>query len=166
MEKLVINPKNIDKIVISHEHWDHTGGLKALKSLVEDAELYRLENKNPSENMNLISVEEPKIITKGVYTTGRLRGSIDEQSLVLKGKKGWYVLVGCSHPGVEKILYAAGQIGEIIGIIGGFHDFNSFIVIQNLDFICPCHCTKYKEDIKKLYPDLCTSCGVGQTITI
>ena len=27
MRKLEIEPRNINKIVISHEHWDHNGGL-------------------------------------------------------------------------------------------------------------------------------------------
>jgi len=152
--------------VISHEHGDHNGGLKALSSFVGDAELYRLVKQSPSENMNLVSVEESQKITEGVYTTGRLKGFVDEQSLVLKGKKGWYVLVGCSHPGVEKILYAAEQIGEIIGIIGGFHGFKSFSILEELDCICPCHCTQYKREIKKYYPKTYVSCGVGKMIEI
>ena len=33
MEKLKINPEDIDIVVLSHSHWDHTGGLKGfLKS--------------------------------------------------------------------------------------------------------------------------------------
>ena len=28
MKKLDINPKDIDTVVISHNHWDHTGGLQ------------------------------------------------------------------------------------------------------------------------------------------
>ena len=28
LKKLNINPKDVDIIVISHRHWDHTGGLK------------------------------------------------------------------------------------------------------------------------------------------
>jgi len=166
MKQLDIDPATIDKIVISHEHWDHNGGLKALASVISDVNLYRLGNKSPSENMHLISVEGPQRIMEGVYTTGRLTGSVDEQSLVLKGKKGWYVLVGCSHPGVEEILYIAKQYGDITGLVGGFHDFNSFPVLKKLDFICPCHCTKYKHEIKKCYPKEYIPCGVGQMIEI
>ncbi len=87
MEKLDVNPGNISKIVISHEHWDHNGGLKAISSLVDDVTLYRLAKKSPSENMQPVSAENSCEITEGIYTTGRLRGSpVDEQSLILKGK--------------------------------------------------------------------------------
>ena len=166
MEKLGINPKIIDKIVISHEHWDHNGGLKVLESFVYDAELYRLAKQSPSENMHLISVEKSKEIVEGIYTTGRLNGPVDEQSLVLKAREGQYVLVGCSHPGVEEILNVAKQYGNIRGLVGGFHGFNNFKVVQDLDFICPCHCTAHKKDLKKVFPDKISYCGVGKIIDL
>jgi len=166
MEKLDIDPRNIGKIVISHEHWDHSGGLKALTLLVGDMELYRLRKESPSENMHLISAEYPREITEEVYTTGRLKDPVDEHSLVLKSEKGWYVLVGCSHPGVEEILDAARQYGDIIGLIGGLHGFNNFSVLEGLDFICPCHCTQHKREIKELYPRRYTKGGVGRVIKI
>ena len=58
MKNLDINPKDIGKIMISYEHWDHSGGLKALIPIVRDIELYRLTKVSPSENLCLISVEE------------------------------------------------------------------------------------------------------------
>ncbi len=166
IEKLGIDPRIIDKIVISHEHGDHTGGLKTLASFVDDADLYRLAKKRPSGNMHLISAEDSQEITEGVYTTGRLKGSVDEQSLTLNGKKGWYVLVGCSHPGVEEILNVAKQYGDILGLVGGFHGFHNFSVVENLDFICPCHCTAHKKDLQKVFPDKISACGVGKIIDL
>ncbi len=84
MEKLDVNPGKINKIVISHEHWDHYKGLKALVPLVGDIELYRLGKESPGGNMNIVTVKEPREIIDGVYTTGRLTGTpVDEQSLVL-----------------------------------------------------------------------------------
>jgi len=166
IEKLGIDPGIIKKIAISHEHGDHNGGLQALASVVGDVELYRLAKQRPRENMVLISADDSRKITEAVYTTGRLKGSVDEQSLVLKGKKGCYVLVGCSHPGVEDILNVAKKHGGIIGLIGGFHGFNNFNAVQDLDFICPCHCTQHKREIKELYPQMYTDCGVGKVIEI
>ncbi len=166
MEKLGIDPRMISKIVISHEHWDHSGGLQALVPLVGDVELYRLGKKSPSENMQLVSAEEPQEITEGMYTTGRLKGPVDEQSLVLKGENGWYVLAGCSHPDVEKIIDAAKQYGNIVGLVGGLHGFNNFSILEDLDFICPCHCTQHKKMIKELFPRTYIKGGVGKIIEI
>ena len=165
-KNLGIDPRVISKIVLSHEHGDHTGGLKALVPFIGDAELYRLATRSPRENIRLIPAEDAREITQGVYTTGRLKGSVDEQSLVIKGKKGWYVLVGCSHPGVKEILTVAKQYGNIRGLIGGFHGFNDFDVVQNLDYICPCHCTAHKKDLKKAFPDKISDCGVGKIIDL
>lgn len=166
IQKLKINPKDIDKIVISHEHWDHNSGLKILSPIVNTVDLYRLKKINPSKNMHLISVEKPQKITEKVYTMGRLKGPIDEQSLIIKGRKGWYILVGCSHPGVEKILNIAKQNYNVIGLIGGFHGFNNFNVVKDLDFICPCHCTVHKKNLKEIFPNKISKCGVGKIVNL
>ena len=167
MEILDVNPKDISKIVISHEHWDHNGGLKALSSLVDDITLYRFAKKSGSENMKLVSAEDSCKLTEEIYTTGRLRGSpVDEQSLILKGKKGWYVLTGCSHPGVETILDAARQQGDIVGLIGGLHGFDNYKLLEGLDLVCGSHCTKHKKEIRKLFPEICVEGGIGMIFEI
>ena len=167
MEKLGINPSVIDKIVISHEHYDHNGGLKDLIDILDGVEVFRLAEKTISDNVTHKTIVEPCEISKDVYSTGCLRGSpVDEQSLVLHGKNGWYVLVGCSHSGVNNILRKAESHGKLIGLIGGFHGFDDFQVLKDLDFIVPCHCTKYIKEIRSLYPDKSETGGVGKIITI
>ena len=167
MEILGKNPKEINRIVISHEHWDHNGGLKALSPLVNEVELYRLAKKSPSKNMHLVSVESSCEITEGIYTTGRLKGSpVDEHSLVLHGNDGWYILAGCSHPSVKTILDAASQYGDIVGLIGGMHGFDSFTLLEDLDLVCACHCTKHKKEIQQLYPEISVDGGVGKILKI
>jgi 7,8-dihydropterin-6-yl-methyl-4-(beta-D-ribofuranosyl)aminobenzene 5'-phosphate synthase len=168
LEKLDINPKNIDKIIISHEHWDHNGGLTSLLPLIDNLEVYRINNENRGQGGVTVKLsEEPGLIDNNIYTTGRLSGSpVDEQSLVLKGRDGWYALVGCSHSGVENILQSAKQFGNVTGIIGGFHGFNNFSALDKLNLICPCHCTAHKKEIKKIYPDKSCDCGVGRIIDL
>lgn len=166
MKNLGINPKDVNKIVISHEHWDHNGGLKKLAEFADNVEIYRLEGTDSDKKMHINYISDTQEITDDVFTTGRLKGTVDEQSLVLKGKNGWYVLVGCSHPGVENILDAAKQIGNVVGLIGGFHGFNDFAILDDLDFVCPCHCTQHKKRIKELYPTKHARCGAGRKIKI
>jgi len=167
MQKIGIDPSNINKIVISHEHWDHNGGLKELIPLVKNVESYQLENKNTDKNLKLTIVKKPQKISKNIHTTGRLKGvPIDEQSLILTGEKGIYVLAGCSHSGVEQIFNTAKQFGDIIGLIGGLHGFDNFSVLEDLKFICPAHCTKNKKKIYEMFPKTSVKCGVGKTIEI
>lgn len=166
LKKLNINTRHIKKIVISHEHGDHKGGLKSLIPYLKNIELYHLGHEVPTKNIISIIPHIPEKISENVWTTGRQEGLVDEQSLVLNGNKGWYVLTGCSHPGLEKILQIAKQIGNIAGIVGGFHGFNNFQLVEDLDFICPCHCTAHKEDLKKAFPDKISECGVGKMIDL
>ncbi len=167
MKKLGIDPGNINKIVISHEHWDHSGGLAALVSFVGDAKLYRLGKKNPDGTIKLTTVEEPQKIAPDVWSTGRLKGSpIDEQSVILNGKNGWYVLAGCSHPGVKQILDTSRKVGKVVGLIGGLHDFDEFSLLEDLKVVGPAHCTKHKKKIHELFPKTTIICGVGRRIEI
>jgi 7,8-dihydropterin-6-yl-methyl-4-(beta-D-ribofuranosyl)aminobenzene 5'-phosphate synthase len=168
MEKLMADPSKINKIFISHEHWDHNGGLASILTFIDDVEVYRLvKTYRRNRNVKNITVLNSMIIADEIYTTGKLKGSpVDEQSLVLNGQKGWYILAGCSHPGVEIILNEARKIGPIIGIIGGFHGFNHFSILQDLDFICPGHCTKHIKEIKKIYDHKYHRCGVGKIINL
>lgn len=166
MECLGIDIDNIDNIVISHEHWDHNGGLEALALFVSDVDLYRIRNNSPSNTMHLFIASDPCQITKRIFTTGIIKGIVDEQSLVIKDNESCYILVGCSHPGVGKIFNVVKKYGNIAGVVGGLHDFNNFHILEYLDFICPCHCTKHKQELKKIYPKKFVEGGVGRIIEI
>ncbi len=166
MKALNVDPREIDKIVISHEHFDHNGGLGEILKHTKDVEIYRIKGSIPG--VKVIEVGEDKVeLADGIWSTGKLGGLfIKEQSLVLEGKEGWYVLVGCSHPGVDKILERAKDIGDVVGIIGGFHGFKKLEVFKELKFICPCHCTSLKREILERFPDKSSRCGVGKVIEI
>jgi len=166
MSILKKDPKKIDKIVISHEHYDHNGGLKTILPFVNKIDLFRISNDNPENKFNLISVNKPKQITDNIFTTGKIDGFVQEQSLIIRGEKGFYVLVGCSHPGIKNILKTARNIGDIVGIIGGFHGFNDYPILEGLDLICPCHCTQHIQEIKNFYSDVCIDGGVGKIFDI
>jgi 7,8-dihydropterin-6-yl-methyl-4-(beta-D-ribofuranosyl)aminobenzene 5'-phosphate synthase len=166
MKKLNINPSNIKKIILSHEHKDHTGGLISLEPYVQDISIYHLGHKIVSKKIKSITPDKPKKLCDDVWTTGRIKGLVSEQSLVLNSNNGAYVVTGCSHPGIKKILDIAAKIEPVNGIIGGFHGFNKFSVLNHLDLICPCHCTKYKKKLKKLYPTKYIEGGVGKVLDI
>jgi len=169
IKKLNINTKEITKIVLSHEHSDHCGGLDYLLPHLDKIDLFRLNtDEKKYNNINLIKPEKPKEISKNIWTTGKIKGVINEQSLVLKGKYGWFVLTGCSHPSVEKILDCAKKItnDKITGIIGGFHGFDKFTVVKDLDYIYPCHCTSHKKELKNVFPKKVNDCGVGKIINL
>ena len=117
----------------------------------------------------LVEVHSQKHITEDVTTTGELDGSyssINEQSLIVETEKGLLVIVGCSHPGLEKILAKAARFGSLYGVIGGFHDFNKYEVLEDLKLIVPTHCTQHKKEIHNQYKDKVKPGGVGWSIMI
>lgn len=169
MERLGIDPEDLATIVLSHEHWDHTGGLSDLLRTNRDVEVYLLESfsesfKNKIKNP-VVVVREPAKICDRVHTTGELGTSIKEQSLVLETKSGMVVITGCAHPGIGEIMDAASGFGEIYGIIGGFHGFSDYHLLNGVDFLSPCHCTQHLSEIVLRFPDAYHKNGVGRVFT-
>ena len=156
MGKLGIDPKKIGNVMLSHNHWDHVGGLKSLLTVNPKVNVYRVGFSS-----------EPKEFLPGFMTTGTLRGwGIKEQSLIVTTNRGLVVVTGCSHPGLENILKVASQYGKVYAVIGGFHGFNKFEALREVSLILPCHCTQYKQRIMELYPNTSQKCGAGKTVEI
>jgi len=158
LKKLGFSAKEIDKIVISHEHWDHLGGLFDLINLQSQANVYVLSSFSEKlknrirRKAKLIEISKSKKISKNIYTTGLIKNNPDEQSLILKTSKGIGVIVGCSHPGVRKILEIAKKYGRIYALIGGFHGFSDFDILKDIETIGTCHCTQHIKEIREKFP--------------
>lgn len=165
MKKLDINPESIDSVIISHNHWDHRGGLDEFLKVNSNVKLYLpFTFANAPEAKEVLRVRDPIEIYKNVYSTGEL--SNIEQSLLVKLDKGLVVIDGCSHPGVRNILNRAKDFGNPIALIGGLHGFNEFNLLEDLELICATHCTQHKERIKELYPEKFMEGGAGRIIQI
>ena len=141
LRQLNIQPESIAAIVISHNHWDHTGGLKEFSKLNNNAKVFHPK-----------SFSEPTEISPGVHSTGALGKLIKEQSLVVNTEKGNLVITGCAHPGLAKIIDKANQFGKIYGVLGGFHGFSKLEKLRSIKLIAPCHCTQHTEQIRQSYP--------------
>ena len=157
MKKLHLDPKNIQVVMLSHDHWDHTGGLSGLLTINPKITIYKPTFSNT-----------PRQITPGFMTTGYLSSwsGIQEQSLLCDTKEGKLVITGCSHPGLENILITARQFGKIYAVIGGFHGFNKLDTLKGISIIVPCHCTSHKPEIQKLFPTSFQVGGVGKVIEL
>jgi len=51
-------------------------------------------------------------------------------------------------------------------VVGGFHDFNMLDILKSMDLIVPCHCTRRKREILRLYPDSSVECSAGCRIEL
>jgi 7,8-dihydropterin-6-yl-methyl-4-(beta-D-ribofuranosyl)aminobenzene 5'-phosphate synthase len=163
MKELGIDPERIGIIVISHAHGDHTGGLEGVLQINKTAEVYVPASFwGTIPGRKITTVTDSIQIAEGVFSTGELGGM--EQSLALKTSQGILVVVGCSHPGLGKIMDTASKFGRVYGVIGGFHGFHDFRRLEGLSLIGPCHCTSYQSEIRRLFPKQCIECGVGTVL--
>ena len=166
MKTAGINPEEIDKVVISHLHWDHIGGLNHILNCTRNPDVYI--PKSASENLkteiknqaHVTEVSGIKKILDNVYTTGELGEKIKEQSLVLLSKKGNIILTGCAHPGLEIIIQKSQELGDIYAVMGGFHDSNIHI-LEGIPLVVPCHCSEKIHEIKNKMPKSFKSCKTG-----
>lgn len=164
MEKQGIDPSSIDEVFISHAHFDHTGGLSEFLNKNTNAKIYIPPSFRGLKGRDVISISQPTKIHENIFSTGQLDGI--EQSLCVKTEKGIVIIVGCSHPPMRTILDTARQFGTIYGIIGGLHGFSEYALFEDLEFICPVHCTQHIAELKRLYPEKYVAGGAGKVIEI
>lgn len=165
MNELSIDPAAIQEVFISHNHWDHLGGLPEFLEVNKDVKVYVPASCPPPPGAKeVISVSNPIQIHENIFSTGELKRV--EQSMAIKTENGVVVIVGCSHPGVGTILKSAAQFGKVYALIGGLHGFNDFELLGDLDLVCPTHCTQHIKEITSLYPGKCIDGGVGKIISL
>lgn len=187
----ISNIRSLKYIVISHEHWDHTGGLWYILTENPRVKLFICKDFSPEFksrvrdlNVELVEIDEPIEIKKDIFTSGEIMGKyngnpLPEQALVIKNKE-LTVITGCAHPGIVKILRRIEEIFllPIDLVIGGFHLYNKekpeiLGIIEEFKKIgvkrvAPCHCTG--EMAVKLfeeeYKDRFIKVSTGESITI
>jgi 7,8-dihydropterin-6-yl-methyl-4-(beta-D-ribofuranosyl)aminobenzene 5'-phosphate synthase len=164
MKKLNINPGSIDEVFISHPHFDHIGGLSAFLNENNEVTVFvPVSVRGIRDAKEIIYVDEPKELHENIFSTGELDHL--EQSMAVRTGRGLVLFVGCSHPDMHKIFGALLPIGKIHAIIGGLHGFSQFRLFQDLEMICPAHCTEHAAEMKATYPEKIREGGVGRIFT-
>jgi 7,8-dihydropterin-6-yl-methyl-4-(beta-D-ribofuranosyl)aminobenzene 5'-phosphate synthase len=159
MAKLNLPLEEIDVVVISHIHGDHTGGLFKVLELNSKVKVYlpasfpiEFKERVREYGCELIEIKNALKICSGLATVGELNG-IKEQSLIVSSSKGLIMVTGCAHPGIVNVLKKAKELTgrDIYLAIGGFHlsrksEKTILSIIEELKRlgvkkVAPCHCS-------------------------
>jgi 7,8-dihydropterin-6-yl-methyl-4-(beta-D-ribofuranosyl)aminobenzene 5'-phosphate synthase len=185
--KMGLNAGKIDFLVLSHEHGDHTGGIKAFMKMRKGIPVIipfsfseSFKERMTDYGYDPLMVKESVKICTNLYSSGEFSGSIPEQALVLNSKKGLVVMTGCSHPGLLEMLKEIKSRfnKNIYMVFGGFHlleksneEMKSIIEGLKALGVLKCgatHCTGeiQTEMIKEAFSTNFVELGVGNTIVL
>jgi len=154
------DPADVDLVILSHNHWDHFGGLPEFLESKTGIEIYmpasfpdKIKKDIESMGAHPVEIKDFQKIADHVWTTGEMGESIIEQSLVIETSGGLVILTGCAHPGIEIIVEKAKQKkgDEVLLVMGGFHllrtGSNAVETIarefrnKNVKYASPTHCS-------------------------
>lgn len=187
MRVLEIDPQQVEVVVLSHIHSDHTGGLDGFLDRNAQVTVWapvsfpqRFDRAVTREGADLVSVHEPQSICQGVYSTGEMGRSIVEQGLVLDTDRGVVVITGCAHPGIVDMVARAHEVveGELLLVVGGFHlgsasrqrieSIVSRFRDMGVQYVGPTHCSgeTAKGLFKEEYGENYLEVGVGREICL
>jgi 7,8-dihydropterin-6-yl-methyl-4-(beta-D-ribofuranosyl)aminobenzene 5'-phosphate synthase len=175
---LEVNPDNV--IYVPEEGFFFGGSLpgdflEPVRRLPADLRYFggrypeQIEAGSPWPDANFRVVTETTEILPGFFVISvrsQKPGTVDmnELSLALQTPRGLLVVVGCSHPGVEKILGQAADIDErLYSVVGGFHLVRApepevrrvALLLRDelkIERVAPAHCTS--EPGFKVFLDL------------
>jgi 7,8-dihydropterin-6-yl-methyl-4-(beta-D-ribofuranosyl)aminobenzene 5'-phosphate synthase len=147
LDILGADPNAVDRIVISHAHKEHAGGLQQFlerreKSIDVLTTSDRIDmtrrflgiqigkdggSAETSPKMNVVAVSEWTKLSENLFITGKIPDggseTIGENSLVLMTKNGPAVICGCCHGGLGRTLSFVGEMTgrKVTAVIGGTH---------------------------------------------
>jgi 7,8-dihydropterin-6-yl-methyl-4-(beta-D-ribofuranosyl)aminobenzene 5'-phosphate synthase len=187
LRSLGIDPSTVDAVFLSHDHRDHTGGMRTFLEANPDVTVYLLPSFSAeiktaatSAGAEVVEVAGPLSLCPGLCTLGRLGVDITEQFLGVHTPEGLVLLTGCAHPGVENIVADARTLigGDVLLVAGGFHLRSASpteidaVVAALVDLgvrnVAPSHCTgdEARQVFAATFGDHYHPSGVGTVLNL
>ncbi len=161
LTKFEVDAGSFSDIVISHGHWDHTGGIFSLLNMraynffVGESFSEKFSFEINDRGGEVIRGNEWRKISENFYVTPELKRNFPEQALVYNTKNFSFLFLGCSHPGVEEFAKLTfGKFNNPLYLMGGFHFYP--LSDEKIEF----RLSELKKlPILKIYPLHCTGDG-------
>lgn len=174
LRKFGVDPVQIQRVILSHEDWDHVGGIGLLRQCgpvpvyVPASFSTKAKEDIASQNSDVEVVEIGDAVEVGheLVVTPELGTAKKEIALAVRTDKGLVLIVGCSHPGLDRIMESISGYGHMHAVIGGFHGFSNLEALADVDVIFPTHCTQKKQEIFDMYPEKARKVSAGMEIDV
>jgi 7,8-dihydropterin-6-yl-methyl-4-(beta-D-ribofuranosyl)aminobenzene 5'-phosphate synthase len=187
LHRLGISLKDLDAVVLSHIHGDHTGGVGSVLAANAQVEVImpasfpeRFKKAVAARGARVREIERPETLAPGIATTGEMGAGIVEQSLLVSTPKGLVIVTGCAHPGIVETVRRARQLTgmRIHLVLGGFHlagvptaelrRILSELKELNVERVAPCHCTgdPFRHLAEEVYQENYIPNGIGTVLSI
>lgn len=170
IDVLDVDINQVEHLVVSHEHWDHVGGINTILETNNDLTVYlfqsfpyHVKSTVRTRGAQLVLADNATMIGEYAATTGVLGTGIEEHSLMINTPEGLIIVVGCSHPLVTNIVQRAIELTgeEVYLVIGGFHlggktgsELNQIVeTMKGLGVmkVAPTHCSG--EDARRVFQE-------------
>ena len=183
VEKLGLDLSSVDFLVFSHSDYDHIGGLDYFLARNGKAEVFVPFGFDGSVVEKIEGSGHEVFITRGITDVCgpfKVTGPVEpsprpEQSLFFKTERGYWIVAGCSHPGVANIIeFVKGNVDDEVDLyIGGFHFYKFFgkeleervleVKRTGIKRVAPCHCSGHEArmEFEKVFGEDCVCVGVG-----
>ncbi len=187
VEKLNIDLSKVDCVVISHSDFDHVGGLDYFLSRNRRARFVvpkgfdeRMVDRMVSSGHDVVVSDGLSLVCDNFLVTGPIEPSPKpEQSLFFRTSRGYWIVSGCSHPGVVNVIdFVRKNVeGDIDLYLGGFHLFRTFdeeleevvrkVRETGIRRVAPCHCSGHeaRELFEEEFGENFVRVGVGSKLT-
>ncbi|HOO73842.1 MAG TPA: MBL fold metallo-hydrolase [Tepiditoga sp.] len=178
---------SIDYVFISHDDYDHTGGIEYIaknysvgKFIIPNLENKSLYNRITDCKKDVMEITSPTSFDMDIHSTGVMGDNKKEQSLIINTRLGNILIAGCSHMGAGTLAnYVKDAFTDDIYLfIGGYHFYKLYddvleekieeIIAAEPEFLAPTHCSgeQTREYIKNRYENKYFEFGAGKIFEI
>jgi len=131
LQVLEVEPESINTVVLSHNHWDHTGGLEAIINNNKEVTVYfgnafpeSFKQRLRERGIKFSPIDGRVNIIQGILVGPQMGGlGPKEIPLTVETSKGLIIITGCAHPGIARIVKEIkGSLKKrVYLVLGGFH---------------------------------------------
>ena len=180
-----IDVNELHMVVVSHNHYDHAGGLARIRSMNPEIPVFIPPNQVFSVG-DVQIVEDHLQVTPNVFVIREhsevpTAGISDDLSVVLRSRSGPYVLSTCSHSGVGQILDRASKVSaeDVYYFSGGARlahrpEGDTRLVAEALNrrkvqVVSPSHCSlshRVEKEFREILGERVRSSQLGKKIEV